>query len=237
MRFWHNWLSLFLVMAIMGVAQVVPAYADEYNSIRLSGQIDSDTLEQLRAYDGRQLSIEVILLGGRVDYALDAAELAARNSWDVKVIGACWSACAEIFLLGFDEVVLGSGAFLGFHGNSKSKNYLYRLASGDPDSECFLEHEHRRDALIQLRGVDPDFWKIQLEHLNVLYTVVNFDTGAACGTLKYDTEYKLWVPSTDELLSYGLNIVGEQWSDDVGVREFIKALFVGAIGNINITGS
>ena len=184
-------------------------------------------------YDGISLDIHVSLTGGKVAAALDAAELAERNDWRLFVKSLCLSACAEILVLGFESVRIEPGGVIGFHGNSKFKNELYKTATGELQSKCFLQFEERRERLQNERGVSVEFWKDQLATLKPYQLYTREKPGAECEILYYELEYDLWIPSTDFLKrEYGLNIVGHQATDNLEFRQLFGTVVGGSFKNI-----
>lgn len=76
------------------------AYVEEpLKEVRYEGSIDHEFQAFLRELDGLKVRITLTSSGGRVEDALDAAELAAKNSWKLRIQSICYSSCAEIFVL------------------------------------------------------------------------------------------------------------------------------------------
>lgn len=121
-----------------------------------AGAIDKQFVSELRKLDGKPATLTVTLSGGKVETAIEAAELALANDWDIEISVACYSACSEIFIHGFDEVTLLPQAVLGFHGNSRFKNALYREVTDDQSSMCFLQYEEARERLMAKSGANKD---------------------------------------------------------------------------------
>ncbi len=200
-------------------AKVVAKEQPQRTKVSVTGKIDEQLVQLLTGYDNQRIEVELSLTGGRVDAALKLGELAQRNDWSATVEGVCFSACAEIFLLGFKEITIAEQGIVGFHGNSMFKNQIYRIASGDQESDCFLQYEDRRKKLYAYSGANYDFWKRQWIALKP-YAFRTTSDGSDCDKLYYKTEFEFWYPSTRELRDYyELDFKGEQFTDNKVVAE------------------
>lgn len=204
--------------------------------IYFQGKIDDEFYETLSELDNLEADIFVSLSGGQVETALRSAELAAKNSWTLNIQSVCFSACAEILVLGFEDINLMPGAVLGFHGNSKLKNYLYRRAMNDPSSKCFLQFESRREALMEQPRINHDFWKLQIQMLKPLNPRITYRGDGRCNLLHYSLTNDLWIPSTKQLRDeFGLEFTGNQSTDDPAYREKFNKIFDRSFDSIIFT--
>lgn len=211
-----------LLAAIVGAAAYMFALAEPPNperevlSVNVEGEINQQVVAHLFEYDGQDIIVRLNSFGGRVDDSLNLAELIKRNRWPLVVDGFCISSCAEILLLASKDISLQPGALVGFHGNSLLKNHLYRQASGDSASRCFLNFEDRQNALYQYSGVREDFWRQQKKYLNPTEVRLYSEPNAKCARLSIVYDRSMWFPTTDQLRTlYGLNFYGTTLADDL----------------------
>lgn len=188
------------------------------------GRIDEKLIHALRDQRG---SKRLLLMsgGGNVSASIEAAEFLRREDWSISVFGFCLSACADIVLLGADQITFIGSPLVGFHGDSLMKNHIYREVSKDPSSTCFLQHQSREDELVSAVGVNRNFWMEQLRRL-VPYVSKIVQDESDCGLLRYKLESKFWYPSKNQLEKlYGLSFEGRLASESAMDHEGLIASF------------
>jgi hypothetical protein len=190
---------------------------EDFGSLVYVGPITHVLVRKISEHRGGKHLI-ITSFGGKVKDAVTVASMLRRDNWKITVVGVCNSACSGIILLGSDEVHITPGSVIGFHGDGLMKNHLYRLASGDPLSSCFLKDQDQEDLLIEAAGVNRDFWKEQLFRLQP-YDVslgVPSKTTPECRILRYRLSLTYWYPNSEQLRSlFGLNFTGSVAADDL----------------------
>lgn len=181
------------------------------------GEINHQLLLEIEKHDG-QKALFISSRGGYVRDAIAIAERLSAENWSIHILGDCSSACADILLLGASEVSAVPGSFIGFHGDSLMKNYLYRSASKDVESDCFLAYQNREDDLINSAGVNRGFWREQITRLRPYNVYLRTNGDDDCDILFYDLEVDFWYPNSEQMSRlYGLDIRGELASDNIDV--------------------
>lgn len=185
--------------------------------LTFSGRINSELHEKIQNHTGERKLI-IMSGGGSVEHSLDAAEILDDQNWSIVVFGHCLSACADIILLGSDEIKFIGNPIIGFHGDSLMKNYIYRTNSSDSNSMCFLTHQHREDALIAKRGINRQFWKEQYVRLAPFGSKMLPGT-QECERISYRLTNKFWYPDSRQLQElYGLRFDGSGVAADFPMR-------------------
>lgn len=188
--------------------------------------IDENLPSQIAKHSGDKHLI-IVSMGGSVKQAIIAAEILRREDWKITVSGVCNSACAGIILLGSDNITVLDGTLIGFHGNSLLKNHLYKSASRNKESRCFLSLQDREDALLEQAGRKRDFWKEQFKRLRPYDVRIGRPSSLeGCNLLHYKLEIPYWYPDSHQLRTlFGLKIRGKVGSDDFEKYRHIFEIF------------
>lgn len=208
-----------LLLSLPLIAQAAAWQRVSADTIKLSGDIDEDSLAEYTAIAGagyRHLQLDSP--GGVPSVALTIAEDVMARQADVTVTGNCLSACANYLAIA-GRLHVGCDALLGWHGSTLQPVTeddiadLRRQGAGDDFirryadwHRAFSEREQRfyRRAGID-RAILQDSVTVMAQQDVAPKTTISFDFDERTGALRTSTSTTaaLWLPPADVLVRYG----------------------------------
>ncbi|RUL78205.1 hypothetical protein [Dyella choica] len=184
------------------------------SSIELRGDIEKNSYnEYLKVANGEFSKVILHSGGGYPSVALRIAEnIADRKGVEIKVDGACLSACANYLALAGSRLDVDCHSVLGFHGTLPSAGdsvaSLKQEGAPQPLIDEYakwvaLFHENE-DIFYNKIGVDRKIIDDSVVVIKRIDISVSYSIDRDSGEYSYTTTAGVWIPPLADLESYGL---------------------------------
>ncbi len=231
-----------------------PTVTLENNTLYYTGELEQDAIAQLkRLYTKAKTKptvVEIDSTGGVTDFGMDLGAFIADNSLDVRVLGMCFSSCANFVFPAGKTTYIGKNAFVGWHGDGTSSDIYSQIKYGigpeqslrtaliemyDRMGQKYTEKELQRETATQLRYIDR-----QKAQEDTFYKKYNISpqlaryphmTEAGRQDLENSPQNSMgWTYTPEVLKQLGVNLVliDNTWVFDTDTYDKQKPHFMGA---------
>jgi len=190
------------------------------------GKIDASFLNKVQALNAQATTVAFGSFGGENKIGLKIAHEIEQRRWNVEIVGACLSACAEYLLPSATELHFINKPLVGYHHSPLILEHLLKEnATKDLEFCERIGAKELRELLVR-NGKNTDAWKITLEKLNLTYYRVDYKKDACPWSAK-EFSNKFWFPTSTQLRTiFGLRFSGDVCADDPKCYEpQLKAAF------------
>ncbi len=111
-----------------------PSVKLQQDVLYYTGDIEQDTIIKLKKlYEKatkKPIILEIDSPGGITEYGMELGAFVKDNGLDVRVVGMCFSSCANFVLPAGKTTYIGKDAFIGWHGDGTSSTAYERIKYG-----------------------------------------------------------------------------------------------------------
>jgi hypothetical protein len=187
--------------------------------IFVKGELSDQSIVALNDAGSALGTVYVNSRGGKVGIAALAGKILLDQDVHLFIVEECSSACAEYLMTAAKRVTTIGEPIVGLHGNSLFREYLYQEQGYYRPAHCKGMFLSVLEDIYAKRNLRMDFALEQLGRLGPIDLEFYLDAHGCPLITRYDTQGRMWYPTTDELEALlGLHVEGRLCADNPQCR-------------------
>lgn len=177
-------------------------------TLALTGAIDASMVDRVHKINCVSPLISLSSLGGEASDAFHLLDALREVNARLEIRDVCASACAEVILPFYRNVVIGPGTLITVHGNPIMKRFLARHYNPPGIEYCKFAWADRLEGEYRQANLNKNFWQWQLRVMPLKEFIVQSDAGKAkCPSMTMSFAYDGIAVTRKQLLDYlGIDI-------------------------------